>query len=140
MQSATSQHVFLLLLVLQLQGMLLFALGSNLLQPESDLSLSEVCRAESKAELLENMQTLASETFREREEYTIDWMVKIPEGWEKADEIAERYGFINYGQASSSLLYASDSSCAYYLLCATYVCVSILLSSIGTIIIVIVPG
>ena len=109
MQSATSQHVFLLL-VLQLQGMLLFASGSNLLQLQSDLSLSEVCRAESKAELLENMQTLASETFREREEYTIDWMVKIPEGWEKADEIAERYGFINDGQASSSLLYASDCS------------------------------
>ena len=105
MQSATSQHVLLLLLPL-------FAFARNLLQTDNDISVSEVCRAESKAELLENMQTLTSETFRERKEYTIIWMVKILEGREKADEIAERNGFINNGEVSSSLLHASGSALA----------------------------
>ena len=77
-----------------------------MLQPDSDLSLGEVCRAESKANLLKNMETVVSETFRQREEYTINWMVKIFEGREKADEIAERYGFINNGQVSSFILHA----------------------------------
>ena len=94
--------------------MLLFASASNLLQPDSDLSLGEVCRAESKANLLKNLETVASETFRQREEYTINWKVKIFEGREKADEIAERYGFINNGQVSSFLLHASDSTLTGY--------------------------
>ena len=36
------------------------------------------------------------ETFREHEEYTIEWDVTITKGQDAADEIADRLGFINY--------------------------------------------
>ena len=44
-------------------------------------------------------------TYRKYEEYSISWTVRVTQGKDVADEIAERYGFTNIGQASFFFLY-----------------------------------
>lgn len=69
--------------------------------------MGDVCREEltstfqaasTVAEMAESIGNQA--TYRRYEEYSISWTVKITEGKDVADEIAEKYGFINAGQAS----------------------------------------
>ena len=86
--------------ILVLQVLLASASGS-FLQTVNNLALSEVCRYTSEAgnphmEEVKNDQ----ETFREHEEYAIEWDVIITKGQDVADEIADRLGFINYGLVS----------------------------------------
>ena len=100
----------MLLLSLHLQVLLLFTTTSGNLLPSDMLSFSEVCRSQSIAEYEEHEQLLsARENFEEHEEYTSEWIVKIVDGEEAADEIARRHGFINNGPASFLPLYISYS-------------------------------
>lgn len=76
--------------------------------------LSDVC-----TESLNTTFSLAEEavylgnpaTYRKYEEYSISWTVKITEGKEVADEIAEKYGFTNTGQASCPLFLLTCANC-----------------------------
>ena len=96
----------MLFLLLQVFLVLLASASGSFSQTVNNLALSEVCRYTSGAgnarmEEVKNNR----ETFREHEEYAIEWDVTITKGQDAADEIADRLGFINDGPVSRSYSY-----------------------------------
>ena len=83
-------------------------------QSIDNVATSEVCRFVDAESLQMQEVENDEETFREHEEYTIEWIVNIMEGPDVADEIADKYGFVNFGPVSSSDLkyYNSGSYCS----------------------------
>ena len=87
------------------------ALSSRMLQlgGAPRVFLSDVCTESISTFLTTSSMAEAAEylgnpaTYRRYEEYSISWTVKITEGKKVADEIAEKYGFINTGQASCTM-------------------------------------
>ena len=72
-------------------------------QPIDNVATSEVCRFVDAENLQVQLQEVENdkETFSEHEEYTMEWAVNVMEGPDVADEIAEKYGFVNFGPVSS---------------------------------------
>lgn len=66
-------------------------------QNSDAVAISEICQFDDTGNL--QIQNYVG-TFREYDEYTIEWVVNILGGRNAAEEIANKYGFINFGQVN----------------------------------------
>ena len=87
--------------LLSLQVLYAFPTAYAFPQSIDNVATSEVCRFVDADSLQMQEVENDEETFREHEEYTIEWVVNIMEGPDVADEIADKYGFVNFGPVSS---------------------------------------